>query len=85
MARIERLQIKGFRSFSADENDPGPQRIDFYRRRGPSPLTLIIGQNGCGKTTIIECLRYVSTGDCPPGSNAGRLSLAVLATISNCC
>jgi len=31
-------------SFSADEHDPGPQKIDFVRHAGPSPLTLILGQ-----------------------------------------
>lgn len=32
------------------------------------PLTLIVGSNGSGKTTIIECLRYATTGDLPPNS-----------------
>ncbi|KAG0244514.1 DNA repair protein rad50 [Mortierella sp. GBA43] len=27
--------------------------------------------NGSGKTTIIECLKYVTTGDLPPGSKGG--------------
>ena len=59
MSRLEKLQIQGFRSFSPDERSPGSQKIEFYRKTGPnesisSPLTLILGQNGCGKTTIIE-------------------------------
>lgn len=35
------------------------------------PLTLIVGQNGTGKTTIIECLKYATTGDLPPNSKGG--------------
>lgn len=35
------------------------------------PLTLIAGPNGVGKTTIIECLRYATTGDLPPNSKGG--------------
>jgi DNA repair protein RAD50 len=38
-----------------------------------SPLTLIVGENGCGKTTIIECLKYGLTGEVPPGSDRGKL------------
>lgn len=83
MSRLEKLQIQGFRSFGPDDQDA--QRINFtvgganVGRDGgagsepqASPLTLILGKNGCGKTTIIECLRYITTGDCPPGSYAGR-------------
>ncbi|KAI8848969.1 hypothetical protein BC829DRAFT_362193, partial [Chytridium lagenaria] len=40
--------------------------IEFY-----TPLTLIVGHNGAGKTTIIECLKYATTGDLPPNSKNG--------------
>ncbi len=57
MARLEKLQVQGFRSFSPE--DSKCQKIDFYTKwddgtQIPSPLTLILGKNGCGKTTIIE-------------------------------
>ncbi|KAK4329104.1 hypothetical protein Pmani_000515 [Petrolisthes manimaculis] len=60
MSRIEKMSIQGIRSFGPDDQ----RKINFF-----SPLTLILGQNGCGKTTIIESLRYISTGDMPPGAN----------------
>lgn len=64
MSRIKRLSIRGIRNFS-DEKESEP--IVFTR-----PMTLILGPNGTGKTTIIECLRYATTGDFPPGTDAGR-------------
>lgn len=43
-----------------------PEAIKFE-----TPLTLIVGYNGSGKTTIIECLKYATTGDLPPNSKGG--------------
>ncbi|KAK4555948.1 DNA repair protein rad50 [Recurvomyces mirabilis] len=59
MSTIDRLQIQGVRSF----DNRHPMVIQFEK-----PLTLIVGPNGSGKTTIIECLRYATTGDLPPNA-----------------
>ena len=63
MASIDALSIRGIRSFGPDE----AQLIKFAK-----PLTVIVGENGCGKTTIIECLKYVTTGELPPGTTNGE-------------
>ncbi|KAL9116130.1 MAG: hypothetical protein Q9227_000499 [Pyrenula ochraceoflavens] len=62
MSSLERLGITGIRSF----DDESPQVIKF-----DPPLTLIVGLNGSGKTTIIECLKYATTGELPPNSKGG--------------
>ena len=62
MSAIYKLSIQGIRSF--DSNDR--ETIEFG-----TPLTLIVGMNGSGKTTIIECLKYATTGDLPPNSKGG--------------
>ncbi|CCF58024.1 hypothetical protein KAFR_0D03760 [Kazachstania africana CBS 2517] len=62
MSAIYKLSIQGIRSF--DSNDR--ETIEFG-----TPLTLIVGTNGSGKTTIIECLKYATTGDLPPNSKGG--------------
>lgn len=64
MSCIEKMTIQGVRSFGpADEN---MQKIEFFR-----PLTIIVGPNGCGKTTIIECLKFATCGSLPPGAKTG--------------
>lgn len=63
MSRIRQLSICGVRNF--DEQDQ--PRIRFTR-----PLTLILGPNGTGKTTLIESLKFATTGDFPPGSDRGK-------------
>ena len=62
MASVLRLAISGIRSFS----DETQETIQFGK-----PLTLIVGTNGSGKTTIIECLRYATTNELPPGTKTG--------------
>lgn len=62
MTFIQKLMIRGIRSFSPRESNT----LEFC-----SPLTLIVGPNGSGKTTIIESLRYAATGSLPPNSRGG--------------
>ncbi|KAI4166030.1 MAG: hypothetical protein LQ342_000461 [Letrouitia transgressa] len=62
VTKIDKLSILGVRSF----DNTRPEVISFH-----TPLTLIVGYNGSGKTTIIECLKYATTGDLPPNSKGG--------------
>ncbi|XP_071036985.1 DNA repair protein RAD50 [Parasteatoda tepidariorum] len=64
MSVIEKMSIMGIRSFGPEDHNR--QMVEFFK-----PLTLILGPNGSGKTTIIECLRYVTTGEAPPNSDRG--------------
>eukprot|EP00466_Bigelowiella_natans_P016240 jgi/Bigna1/39369/e_gw1.31.95.1 len=63
MSTIKKLRIQGVRSYAA--NKAGT--IEFFK-----PLTIIVGANGSGKTTIIECLKFATTGDLPPLSDKGK-------------
>ena len=63
MSSLLCMNIRGVRSFASDTE----QRIEFFK-----PLTVIVGPNGCGKTSTIECLRYITTGSLPPGSASGK-------------
>nr|POE80044.1 dna repair protein rad50 [Quercus suber] len=62
MSKIDKLSILGVRSFDNTRSET----IAFG-----TPLTLIVGSNGSGKTTIIECLKYATTGELPPNSKGG--------------
>ncbi|KAF8073695.1 AAA domain-containing protein [Lyophyllum atratum] len=62
MAHLNKLAIRGIRSF----DDKQISVIEFF-----SPVTVIVGHNGSGKTTIIECLKYATTGDQPPNTRGG--------------
>ncbi|THH27305.1 hypothetical protein EUX98_g6880 [Antrodiella citrinella] len=62
MACLNKLAIRGIRSF----DDKQVSVIEFF-----TPVTVIVGHNGSGKTTIIECLKYATTGDQPPNTRGG--------------
>ncbi|KAJ9150298.1 DNA repair protein RAD50 [Pleurostoma richardsiae] len=62
MSKIEGMTILGVRSFP-----PTHREVITFN----TPLTLIVGYNGSGKTTIIECLKYATTGELPPNSKGG--------------
>eukprot|EP01051_Picozoa_sp_SAG22_P024244 SAG22_NODE_6637_length_828_cov_1.348422_1_plen_168_part_10 len=63
MATMNKLAITGIRSFNPEEE----QVIAFQK-----PLTLIVGSNGAGKTTIIECIKMALTGQLPPDADKGK-------------
>ncbi|KDQ62331.1 hypothetical protein JAAARDRAFT_66083 [Jaapia argillacea MUCL 33604] len=62
MACLNKLAIRGIRSF----DDKQISVIEFF-----TPVTVIVGPNGSGKTTVIECLKYATTGDQPPNTRGG--------------
>eukprot|EP00915_Cephaloidophora_sp_WS-2016_P009768 GHVH01014053.1.p1 GENE.GHVH01014053.1~~GHVH01014053.1.p1 ORF type:complete len:889 (-),score=189.85 GHVH01014053.1:594-3260(-) len=63
MATLKKLGVLGIRSFSPFELET----MDFE-----TPLTVITGHNGAGKTTIVESLKMACTGELPPNSNRGH-------------
>eukprot|EP00960_Hanusia_phi_P016635 489746-Hanusia_phi.AAC.8 len=65
MTTVDKLAIQGIRSYGPDDRDK--QTIEFG-----CPLTLILGKNGSGKTTIIECLRMSTSGALPPNASSGQ-------------
>lgn len=62
MSKLDKLSISGIRSFSPFVRET----LEFY-----SPVTLIVGHNGSGKTTIIESLKFMTTGEQPPNTRGG--------------
>lgn len=63
MTTISKLGIQGIRSFDHERLEV----LEFQR-----PVTLIVGPNGSGKTTIIECLKMASSGVLPPNAKNGH-------------
>ncbi|KAL7460791.1 hypothetical protein ACHAXS_001231 [Conticribra weissflogii] len=88
MASISKLSIRGVRSFSPNDEEQvigfcfpltiivgggiskvGVHVILFDTQH---QLHLCLSANGCGKTTIIESLKYAVTGSLPPGNKSGQ-------------
>lgn len=63
MTSLYKLSITGIRSYDPDDSVV----IEFFK-----PLTIILGSNGSGKTTVIECLKYATGGGEPPGGDRGK-------------
>ncbi|CRG93638.1 DNA repair protein RAD50, putative [Plasmodium gallinaceum] len=63
MTTFEKIGIQGIRSYCDDR----VEKIKFS-----SPITIIYGNNGSGKSTIIECLKVSCTGDFPPNAEKGK-------------
>jgi DNA repair protein RAD50 len=61
MTTVGKIGITGIRSYGEDE-----QIIKFSK-----PLTIILGHNGSGKSTIIEAVKMATTGDLPPMVSQG--------------
>merc|ERR1712141_841933 len=59
-----RIDIQGIRSVGPGEED----RVTIKFER---PFALITGENGAGKTTVIEALKYAASGSEPPGVKVG--------------
>ena len=64
MAFVNRIDIQGIRSVGPGDEDK--VSVKFYK-----PFTLITGENGAGKTTVIEALKYAASGSEPPGAKVG--------------
>ena len=62
MTTIERLGISGIRSY-------GTEKETFLRFS--RPLTIILGRNGSGKSSIIESILQATTGQLPPMVGTG--------------
>lgn len=57
------MSISGIRSYSNQKIE----YIEFIK-----PITIILGENGSGKTTIIECLKLMTSGELPANSQQGK-------------
>lgn len=62
MTTIEKLGIVGIRSYQPEEETV----FKFHK-----PLTIVVGHNGSGKSTVIESIKMATTGELPPMVSQG--------------
>jgi energy-coupling factor transporter ATP-binding protein EcfA2 len=82
---LDHIEIAGYRGFSA------PVRIPLARpdrTKAGSGLTLLVGAQGSGKSTVLETVRFLQRTDQPPmlagnrrnASQAGRVNITYTST-----
>lgn len=63
MSKLQWVFLTGFRSYSCQDFE---SIEEFF-----SPITLILGWNGSGKSTILEVLKFLICGSYPPSTGNG--------------
>ena len=63
MSELVKMSLSGVRSYSN-------QRIEYLEFI--KPITILLGENGSGKTTVIECLKLMTSGELPANSQQGK-------------
>lgn len=82
---LQHIEIAGYRGFGT------PVRVPLARPDGSKPgsgLTILVGANGSGKSTVLEALRFLQRTDQPPPlagtrrnvSQAGRVNFTYTTT-----
>src|SRR6476469_228795 len=66
--RIRRLKLSGFKSFV----EPAELRIE-------TGLTGVVGPNGCGKSNLLEAIRWVMGENSPKSMRSGGMEDVIFA------
>ena len=81
MSFVSKLEIQGIRSVGPNDSEKVTIRFDRPFTLITGRLTFkfslvwikffVLGENGAGKTTIVEALKYAAAGSEPPGAKVG--------------
>jgi chromosome segregation protein len=69
--RIRRLKLSGFKSFV----EPAELRIE-------AGLTGVVGPNGCGKSNLLEAIRWTMGESSPKSLRGGGMDDVILTALS---